>query len=58
MGKSWMTKRKELQELIRKVSDKYGGDDVEFLKEYTQDVLNDCAADYDRAIRCFESLLE
>lgn len=36
---SWKEKRDELVELIKKVSDMYGGDDPSWLKSYTQEVI-------------------
>lgn len=58
MHKSWMTKRKEIIELIKKISDVNGGDDPQWLKEYTDQVLVDWAHNYDSALTCFEEIYE
>lgn len=58
MLKSWKDKRNHLSKLIKKISDKYGGDDSVWLKEYTSDVIIKYTDDLDEAIRCFESIID
>lgn len=57
MKLSWMEKREKLKNLITELSRLYGGDDVEFLKEYIDEVLKEWSHDLNRAIECFEGLL-
>ncbi len=42
--------------LIKRVSQLYGGDDGEWLRQYTNEVLSEWSQDMDRAIECFEDL--
>jgi hypothetical protein len=58
MAVSWRQKRKRLLYLIKFVSDMYGGDDIEFLKEYAREVLEAYKDDLDTALSCFTSLTE
>lgn len=47
-------KIKELQSLIKSVSDSHGGDDPMFLDEYIQEVISN--NDIDKALACFRGL--
>lgn len=49
-------KEEELKNLIKKISDYYGGDDTQFLSDYINDVINEWSHDLDRAIACFQNL--
>ena len=53
---SWKSKRNELVYWIKKLSDEHGGDDIEELREYCQDVVKNHKDDLDKAIFCFKSL--
>jgi len=44
--------------LIKKLSDLYNGDEEEFLTEYTNKVIDKWFNDLDKAIKCFERLVE
>lgn len=55
----WIAKRNQLCSLIKKVSDAYGGDDVEWLREYCKEIIANYPGDeIDKAIVCFVSLEE
>ena len=56
MNESWMDKRNYLARLIKKVSDEYGGDEPEWLKEYGLEIIESYSGNLDEAITCFESL--
>ncbi len=45
-----------LCQLIKAVSDYYGGDDVEWLREYAKDIVKTNCDDLGKAILCFESI--
>lgn len=49
-------KEEELKNLIKKISDYYGGDDTKFLSDYINDVINEWKHDLDKAIACFSDL--
>lgn len=51
-----LCKKEELKNLIKKISDYYGGDDAQFLSDYIDDVINEWSHDLDRAITCFQNL--
>lgn len=55
---SWKEQRKRIIDLIQEVSDLWGGDDEEWLFEYTKDILEkyNTLAEMDVAIKCFEDL--
>lgn len=57
MTESWRSKRDKLCKLIKTVSDQYGGDDRDWLREYARDVINLYTDDLDSAILCFDSLI-
>lgn len=54
---SWKAKKNHLCKLIKEVSDMYGGDDIEWLREYAKEVIVQNAEDLDKAIDCFQSLM-
>lgn len=53
---SWKEKRNKLGRLIKQVSDKFGGDDVEWLRMYFKEVAENYREDLDKAIICFQSM--
>lgn len=54
---SWQQKKNELKQLIKLISDQYGGDEIEWLKKYAKDIISKYANELDVPIRCFESLI-
>lgn len=52
----WIAKRQQLLYLVKKVSDAYGGDDIEWLREYAKDVAEANKDDLQKAIDLFEHL--
>ncbi len=58
MAESWRDKRNRLCEMIKKVSERYGGDDREWLREYAADLINCHTENLDVPIACFEDILE
>ena len=43
--------------MIRQISDYYGGDDVEWLRDYAKLIIEQHKDDFTEAIKCFEDLL-
>lgn len=56
MERSWMEKRKEIYRLIKKISDHYGGDDGQWLKEYAKGMVEKNKENLDVALECFRDL--
>lgn len=54
----WIANKNVLCGLIKKVSDAYGGDDVEWLREYARDVVEAHKENLQSAIICFTELVE
>jgi len=54
---SWKEKKGYLVKLIKKLSDHFGGDELEFLKEYMLEVINKYTDELDTPITCFEELV-
>jgi hypothetical protein len=54
----WVAKKNYICSLIKKVSDHYGGDDLEWLRSYACEVIKDNKSDLDRALVCFLDLLD
>ena len=52
----WIAKKNQLCVLIKKISDHYGGDEVEWLRAYCKDVLDAHADDINVALECFRDL--
>lgn len=46
----------KLRELIKKVSNSYGGDDEDFLNEVTEEIIKANEMDLNLAIKCFTDL--
>ncbi len=53
---SWKKKKVNLIELIKKLSDYYGGDDEAFLKEYCDEIINKHKNNLDVPLNCFIDL--
>lgn len=58
MNTSWKDQKTKLCTLIKDLSDVYGGDDREWLKEYTQEIMNKYKTNLSTPIACFEDLLK
>ncbi len=55
----WVARKNYLCSLIKKVSDAWGGDDVEWLRGYCLDVIKEYPGEeIERAICCFTDLLK
>ena len=52
----WIAKKQQLFHLIKRVSDAYGGDEVEWLRVYAKDVVEASKDDLGEAIFVFEYL--
>ena len=52
----WIAKKRQLCYLIKQVSDAYGGDELEWLREYAKDAIESSKDDLGKAISCFEYL--
>ena len=57
MSLSWKAKRNHLWKLIKHVSERNGGDDQEWLRDYAKEVIKKYADNLDVAIACFEDLI-
>jgi len=55
---SFQSKKIKLANLIKNVSDHYGGDDIEWLRIYAQEIISANINQIDKAILCFEDLLK
>ena len=53
----WQENKQRLISLIKQVSNQYGGDDPQWLDQYSGDVLERYKSELPAAIECFESLL-
>jgi hypothetical protein len=49
----WITKKNQVCVLIKKISDMYGGDDVEELREYCREIVEVNRDDIQKALDCF-----
>jgi len=56
--KAWKEQKKEIWIAIKHISDHYGGDDEAFLNQYFEDVIAANKGDLEKAIICFNSLVE
>jgi hypothetical protein len=53
----WIIKKNQLCLLVKKISDAYGGDDIEWLKEYCRELINNSPDDkIDDTLKCFQSM--
>lgn len=52
----WISKKNHLCSLIKKVSDLWGGDDVNWLREYAREVVECNKDDLQTALHCFMNL--
>ena len=57
-GISWKEKRNKLAVLVKKLSDENGGDDIEWLKGYFEEVLKEYTNNLDLPILACESLFK
>jgi hypothetical protein len=53
---AWKARRDYLCKLIKNVSDRFGGDDVVWLREYAKEVVKIYASDLEVAITCFADM--
>lgn len=56
MKYSWKGRRDYLCQLIKGISDHFGGDDIGFLREYVKEVINEHRDNLEKAIRAFEAV--
>ena len=54
----WVVKKNQCCALIKKISDHYGGDDVEWLRDYCREVIDMNRDDIQKALVCFWDLEE
>ncbi len=51
----WLAKKNEICTLIKFISDYYGGDDLDWLKDYCKDIIDQNKDDLDALLRvCLE----
>lgn len=55
--RSWKDQKLYICEMIKQISDYYGGDDVEWLRDYAKLIIEQHKDDFSKAIECFEDLL-
>jgi len=53
---SWKDKKNAICILIKQISDFYGGDDINWLREYCQELIKNNSSTMDEVLFCFESL--
>lgn len=53
---SWKAKRKRIYEMIKKISDHYGKDDIGWLRDYAKEVINHYKDELQIALYCFDDL--
>lgn len=58
MIQSWIDQRNELCDLIKKISDGYGGDDKDWLMSYVRDIIEKNKNDLEVPLMCFRELAE
>lgn len=55
----WIARKNYLCFLIKKVSNNYGGDDIEFLRQHCREVLKMCPEEkIEEAIKCYENIFK
>lgn len=55
----WISRKNYLCSLIKKVSDGFGGDDIEFLRQHCSEVIARHSDDkIEDAIACYEDMVE
>jgi len=54
--RSWKEQKNKLCNLIKMISDHYGGDDLDFLRSYCAEVINTYKDDLKTALQCFEDI--
>lgn len=57
-NRSWKDQKLYICGMIKQISDYYGGDDVEWLRDYAKLIIDQHKDDFSKAIICFEDLLE
>lgn len=53
---SWKEKRNEIYNLAKKISDYYGGDDIDWLREYCADIILSNKNNLDIPLNCFREI--
>ncbi len=54
----WIARKNYLLTLIKKVSDAYGGDDIEFMRQHCLEVIERNQGEkIEEAIACYQSLI-
>lgn len=54
----WIAKKNQVLVLIKKISDHFGGDEENWLKSYSEDVIELNKLDIQKALNCFWNLEE
>lgn len=55
----WITRKNYLCGLIKKISEVYGGDDIEFLRQHCKETLELCYGEkIEEMIACYEKILQ
>lgn len=52
----WLAKKNQLCVLIKKISDTYGGDEIEWLRDYCREIVELHKNDLQKALDCFLGL--
>lgn len=52
----WIAKKNQLCMLIKKISDHYGGEPIEDLREYAKDIIDRYSDDIQKPLDCFLEL--
>jgi hypothetical protein len=52
----WLAQKNEVCSLIKKISDYYGGDEIDWLREYAREVIEANSSEMQNALDCFRDL--
>jgi hypothetical protein len=56
MRYTWEDRKDYLCHLVKEISDKHGGDDIVFLREYVKELINEYRDSLETVIRAVEAL--
>lgn len=52
----WLMHKTRLCSLVKTISDRHGGDDIEWLRQYCREMVDEWHDRLDEAIKCFEDI--
>lgn len=54
--RSWKEQKYEIFKIIKQISDHYGGDDIDDLREYCKEIIQKNINDFDVLLKCVQDL--